>query len=107
MNLIHNIRNKNLFIEVPVDNEAETKTAVINWIQLLKEPFYVTGLTFIHNSGNDPYNGCSSEWILQKDSVVGLKAICCNLYWTPKQDDEIKLHMLNMEIEDDKNRQMS
>lgn len=107
MNPIHNIRDKNLFIEVPVDNEAETKIAVINWIQLLEEPFYVAGLTFIHNSGNDPYNGCSSEWILQKDPVVGLKAVACNLYWAQEQDNEIKLHMLNVEIEDDKNGQMS
>ena len=99
MNPIHNIRDKNLFIEVPVDNGAEIKIARINWIQLLEEPFYVAGISFVHNSGNDPYNGCSSEWILQKDPVIRLKAICCNLYWTQKQDDKIKLHTLSMEVE--------
>lgn len=90
MNQIYNIRNQNFFIKVPVANETETKLAVINWIQLLEEPFYVAGLTFMYNPGHDPYNGGSSEWILQKDAVVGLKAVCCNLYWTEKQNNEMK-----------------
>ena len=90
MNQIDNIRDKNLFIEVPVDNELETKIAVINWIQLLEEPFYVAGITFLGNAGNNPYNSCSSEWVLQKDAVVGLKAIMCNLYWNEQQSNEIK-----------------
>lgn len=90
MNSIHNIHDKNIFIEVPVDNETETKIAVINWIQLLEEPFYVAGLSFKGNPDNDPYNGGSSEWILQKDAVVGLKVLMCNLYWTKEQDDKIK-----------------
>ena len=90
MKSIHNICSNNIFIEVPVDNELETKIARINWIQLLEEPFYVAGITFMENPDNDPYNGGSSEWILQKDTVVGLKAIMCNLYWSEQQSNEIK-----------------
>lgn len=90
MNQIHNIRSQNFLIEVPVDNKVESKTAVINWIQLLEEPFYVAGISFKGNSDNDSYNGCDSEWILQKDSKAGLKAICCNLYWNKQQSDSIK-----------------
>ena len=81
MNQIHNIHSKNLFIEIPVDNGIEKKTARINWIQLLELPFYVAGITFMQNPDNDPYNGGSSEWILQQDATAGLKAVICNLYW--------------------------
>ena len=90
MNPIHSVCSNNIFIEIPVNNEGETKAARINWIQLLEEPFYVAGITFLGNAGNDPYNSCSSEWVLQKDNVVGLKAIICNLYWSEQQSDEIK-----------------
>ena len=90
MNPIYNVHNDSFFIEIPVANGAEIKIARINWLQLLEEAFYVAGLTFVKNPDSDPYNGCSSEWILQKDVVVGLKAICCNLYWSKDQSDEIK-----------------
>lgn len=90
MNPVYNVHNNNFFIEIPVADEAEIKIAQINWLQLLEGSFYVAGLTFVKNSGSDPYNGCSSEWILQKDVIVGLKAIMCNLYWTEEQDNEIK-----------------
>lgn len=101
MNQLHNIRQQNLLIEVPVDNETESKIAVLNWIQLLEEPFYIAGLTFTGNPNKDQYNGCSSEWILQKDAVVGLKAVLCNLYWTEDQVNEIQtfLSMLNINEE--------
>ena len=85
MNPIHNIHNKNFFVEIPVADKEKTKIARINWIQLLEEPFYVAGITFTENPDHDPYNGGSSEWILQKDALVGLKAIMCNLYWDKHQ----------------------
>lgn len=81
MNSIYNVHNNNFFIEIPVANGAEIKIARINWLQLLEESFYVAGITFMQNPDNDPYNGGSSEWVLQKDAAVGLKAIMCNLYW--------------------------
>lgn len=85
MNPLYNVHDKKLFIEISVDNEETPKIARINWLQLLEEPFYVAGVTFTRNPKNDPYNECSSEWILQQDDVVGLKAVTCNLYWTEKQ----------------------
>lgn len=93
MNQIHNIHEQKFLIKIPVDNETTLKIAIINWIQLLEEPFYVAGLTFLGNPHNDSYNGCSSEWILQKDAVVGLKAVLCNLYWNDRieQNDKIEL----------------
>ena len=99
MHQLHNIHHKNIFIEIPIDNGVETKIARINWIQLLEEPFYVTGITFMRNPGNDSYNGCSSEWILQKDAIVGLKAIMCNLYWNEEQSNEIKKNQALLDID--------
>lgn len=99
MNPIHNIHDKSVFIEIPVADESETKIAQINWIQLLEEPFYVAGITFTENPDNDPYNGGSSEWILRKDIVVGLKALMCNLYWNKEQSDEIKESQAFLDID--------
>ena len=94
MNQIHNIRSKNVIIEVPVEKGTPMKRAIINWIQVLEKPYFIAGLTFQGNSGNDPYNGCSSEWVIKQEDDT-LKAIGCNLYWTAEQDDKIKLHRIS------------
>ncbi len=88
-NEIISVRDKNIFLDIPVRDGQETRTARVNWLQLLSESFYVAGITYLGNRFHDVYEGTSDEWILQRSEAVGLKPIICSCYWSKEQVDEL------------------